>query len=68
LLEPPVEGVVRVEGTDDGWRTLVEAVERSAVPVGSSVAEPSGQVFLIFSLILEKELVIDRCPPDTPDR
>lgn len=32
LLEHDLEGVVRVESTDDGWRALVEVVERSAVP------------------------------------
>lgn len=32
LLDHPLEGVVRVEDTDDGWRTLIEVVERSAVP------------------------------------
>lgn len=33
LLDHPIEGVVRIEGTNDGgWRVLVEALERSAVP------------------------------------
>lgn len=32
LLEYDVDGVVRVERADDGWRALVEVVERSAVP------------------------------------
>lgn len=32
LLEYEVDGVVRVERADGGWRALVEVVERSAVP------------------------------------
>jgi hypothetical protein len=32
LLDHEFEGVVRVEDDGDGWRTLVEVVERSAVP------------------------------------
>jgi hypothetical protein len=32
LLEQPLDNVVRVERTDDGWRVLVEVLERSAVP------------------------------------
>lgn len=32
LLEHEFEGVVGVDRTDDGWRALVEVVERSAVP------------------------------------
>lgn len=32
VLEHEFEGVVRVERRDDGWRALVEVVERSAVP------------------------------------
>lgn len=33
LLDHPFEGVIEVETADgDGWRTVVEVVERSAVP------------------------------------
>lgn len=32
LLDHEVDGVVSVERTDEGWRALVEVVERSAVP------------------------------------
>lgn len=33
LLDHPIEGVVRIEqASNDGWRVLVEALERSAVP------------------------------------
>lgn len=33
LLEHEFEGIIKVEGIEaDGWRTVVELVERSAVP------------------------------------
>lgn len=32
LLERPLESVIKIEANDDGWRTVVEVLERSAVP------------------------------------
>lgn len=32
LIEHPIDSVIRIERADDGWRVLVEVVERSAVP------------------------------------
>lgn len=32
LLEYEFEGVIKVEATDSGWRTVIEVIERSAVP------------------------------------
>ncbi len=32
LLDDPIDGVIRIERVDDGWRTLIEVVERSAIP------------------------------------
>jgi len=32
VLEYDVDGVIKVEPADDGWRVLVEVVEREAVP------------------------------------
>ncbi|MFB6119387.1 gas vesicle protein [Halosegnis sp.] len=33
LLDHPFEGIIKAEAADgDGWRTIVEVVERSAVP------------------------------------
>jgi hypothetical protein len=32
LLEYDFEGIIEVTATDDGWRTVVEVVERHAVP------------------------------------
>lgn len=32
LLDYPVEGVIKVEASEDGWRVLVEVKERDAVP------------------------------------
>ncbi|WP_181692576.1 gas vesicle protein [Natronomonas sp. LN261] len=32
LLEYEFEGVIKVETTDGGWRTVIEVIERSAVP------------------------------------
>lgn len=32
LIDHPIDSVIRIERTGEGWRTLVEVVERSAVP------------------------------------
>jgi hypothetical protein len=32
LIEHEFEGVIKVESTDSGWRTVVEVIERGAVP------------------------------------
>lgn len=32
LLDYPVEGVIKVEASEDGWRVLVEVKERDGVP------------------------------------
>lgn len=32
LLDDPVDGVIRIERHEDGWRTLVEVIERSSIP------------------------------------
>lgn len=32
LIEHEFEGVIKIESTDSGWRTVVEVIERGAVP------------------------------------
>ena len=32
LIDHPIDSVIRIERSGDGWRVLVEVVERSAVP------------------------------------
>lgn len=32
LLEHQFEGIIKAESNDEGWRTVVEVVERNAVP------------------------------------
>lgn len=32
LIDHPLDSVIRIEQDGDGWRTLVEVVERSAIP------------------------------------
>lgn len=32
LIDHPIDSVIRIERDGDGWRVLVEVVERSAIP------------------------------------
>lgn len=32
LIDHPIDSVIRIERSGDAWRTLVEVVERSAIP------------------------------------
>lgn len=32
LIDHPIDSVIRIERDGDGWRTLIEVVERSAIP------------------------------------
>lgn len=52
LLGDEPESVIRAERTDDGWRVLVEIVERSAVP-------DTQDVLGRYELVLEGEQVVE---------